>query len=109
LSRDQQRIPVATVSRVLQQLSRINPFPIIPNLIKDKYTNKFDVYMARYFKKMYFCYIMPKQSFSPVYGGLPGAANSYGFMIVVSFMIIIFGVERYSSKKVGLIKNSLVR
>ena len=51
---------------------------------------------------------MPKQSFSPVRGGLLGTANPYGFMIVVSLMIIISGVELYSNKKVGLIKNSLV-
>jgi hypothetical protein len=44
-------------------------------------------------KKCIFCYIMPEQSFSAVRAGLPGTSNLYGFMIVVSLMIIISGVE----------------
>jgi hypothetical protein len=44
-------------------------------------------------KKCIFYYIMPEQSFSPVSGGLLGTANLYGFMIVVSLMIIISGVD----------------
>ena len=63
-----------------------------PHFVKDNMANKLDAYMARHFEKMYFFYIMPKQSFSPVRYGLPETANPNGLMIVVSLMIIISGV-----------------